>query len=699
MHYLFKLDKELLGLRRIELDATCKRLFAGRDSVELDNGEQRRAFTIDWTDGLLSGRGIAGFFNILPDGRMFIEPTGDGAFRIKPPETDFPGADTPRAAEVLAQMSLYSPGDGAWFDAYQNAVQFACAGRRRELICLSQLGRIEKYQFQIETAMRVFHDFRGRAILADEVGLGKTVEAGIIMTEYIMRRLVRKILILTPASLVDQWYYEMKTLFNQDFVRADDPDFKRGGARSWAEQHKVIASLSLAKRKGIGETVTAISYDLVIVDEAHHLKNRKSVAWQFVNALNKKYMLLLSATPVQNSLEELYNLITLIRPGQLRTFSYFKKNFIADKAGLEIRNKSRLKDLLSSAMIRNRRSMVDLKFTRRFANTICIKAAGLEKELYDGVSGFIRGEYRTWQNAPSETQFGSPSETQLDSLSDSLSETQIDAAAPAARAANIFTRFALKTLQERMGSSAYAAVQSMRSLLDGGKLNGRAYEQIAGFYETAGELAKTPSAKMTALSGILRDFGRPMLVFTKYRATQETLAAYLRQEGFSTAEFHGGMRRAEKEEQINRFRRGARVLVSTETGGEGRNLQFCNGLINFDIPWNPMAIEQRIGRIHRIGQERDVYVFNLCSEDTVEYYMLRVLDRKINMFELAVGEMDMILGELTDEQDFSEMIMDSWARSDSGEQMEREMEILGEILIENKYHLDRVKAIDDDLFS
>jgi len=155
----------------------------------------------------------------------------------------------------------------------------------------------------------------------------------------------------------------------------------------------------------------------------------------------------------------------------------------------------------------------------------------------------------------------------------------------------------------------------------------------------------------------------------------------------------------EKEEQINRFRRGARVLVSTETGGEGRNLQFCNGLINFDIPWNPMAIEQRIGRIHRIGQERDVYVFNLCSEDTVEYYMLRVLDRKINMFELAVGEMDMILGELTDEQDFSEMIMDSWARSDSGEQMEREMEILGEILIENKYHLDRVKAIDDDLFS
>ena len=661
MRYLFKLDKELLSLRRVELDATCRRLFSGRDSVELVCGGLRRAFTIDWTDGLLSGRGILGFFNALPGGRLFIEPLEDGAFEITPPENRFADIGAPRAVDVLTQMAQYRAGNDAWFGAYHNAIQFISAGRRQELICLNQLGRIEKYQYQIDTAMRVFNDFRGRAILADEVGLGKTVEAGIVLSEYIMRGLVRKVLILTPASLVDQWYYEMKTLFNQDFIRADDPAFKQGGAASWSEQRKVIASLSLAKRKGVGEHITSIAYDMIIVDEAHHLKNRKSVAWQFVNALSKKYMLLLSATPVQNSLEELYNLITLIRPGQLRTYSYFKKNFIADREGLEVRNKSRLKELLAGAMIRNRRSMVDVKFTKRFATTQYIKSRGDENKLYEDVSGFVRREYLYGEGG--------------------------------------LTHMALKNLQERMGSCAYAASQSMLSLLEGDRLDDRTREMVVGYYEAARNLAAgEPSAKMVELSGIIRDFGGQMLVFTKYRATQEVLADYLRREGYAVAEFHGGMRRAEKEAQIQRFRDGAKVLVSTETGGEGRNLQFCNGLVNFDLPWNPMAIEQRIGRIHRIGQERDVYVYNLCAEDTVEYYILRVLDRKINMFELAVGEMDMILGDLGEEQDFSEIVMETWARSETGEQMERDMEALGERLLDNKRLLERIKSMDEDLF-
>jgi len=159
------------------------------------------------------------------------------------------------------------------------------------------------------------------------------------------------------------------------------------------------------------------------------------------------------------------------------------------------------------------------------------------------------------------------------------------------------------------------------------------------------------------------------------------------------------MRRSEKEDQIGKFRNGARVLVSTETGGEGRNLQFCHGMINFDLPWNPMAIEQRIGRIHRIGQERDVYVYNLCSTDTVEQYILRILDKKINMFELAVGEMDMVLGDFDETADFSDMVMDSWMRSENGDQMEQEMEALGERLLQNKHQLERVKSIDNELFA
>ena len=659
MRYLFSLKKELLELQLIEMDNTLSQLFAGRNTVELVHNKQRRAFLLDWNEGLLSGRGILGFFRNIPEGRIFIEPLDDGAYELIPPEVSFPGVSLSRDAEVLARMAVMESDSAPWFNLYQNAIQFKVAGWRENLICLNQLKNIDKYQYQIDTVLRVFNDFRGRAILADEVGLGKTVEAGMAMTEYIMRGLVKNVLILTPASLVDQWYFEMKSLFNQDFIRSDDPKFKRGGADSWRNYRKVIASLSAAKRKGTSEHITAIPYDMVIVDEAHHLKNRKSVAWQFVNSLNKKYMLLLSATPVQNSLEELYNLITLIRPGQLKTYVYFKKNFIADKMGLEVKDRSRLKELLSGAVIRNRRSAVDIKFTKRFAKTLYLKTSGAEKALYDDVSAFVREEY----------------------------------------ADGSFTRFSLKNLQERLGSCSFAAAQSIKSLLDGKELEFEARTRISGFYEKAVASAKEPSPKMIALARLLHDFGDQMIVFTKYRATLEALVAYLGKEGFETAEFPGGMRRAEKEGQIRKFQAGARVLVSTETGGEGRNLQFCNGLVNFDLPWNPMAIEQRIGRIHRIGQERDVYVFNLCAEDTVEHYILQILDRKINMFELAVGEVDMILGDLEEKTDFSEMVMNFWTKSETSEEMEREMDALGELMLDNKRRLERIKTVDDALFA
>src|SRR5699024_8652271 len=152
---------------------------------------------------------------------------------------------------------------------------------------------------------------------SDEVGLGKTVEAGMAMLEYIMRGLARRIMILVPPSLVEQWENEMKRKFNQDFVRADQPEFKKMGAKAWGHYQKIIASIDTAKLKHHREAINENYYDLVIVDEAHHLKNRRTLKWQFVNGLNKKYIFLLTATPVQNHLEELYNLITLLKPGQL----------------------------------------------------------------------------------------------------------------------------------------------------------------------------------------------------------------------------------------------------------------------------------------------------------------------------------------------------------------------------------------------
>ena len=654
--YIFNLDKELLSLRYIGMDSVCKRLFSGKDSVSLAHAGETREFNIDWNDEVLSGRGIVGFFKDIPAGNMYINEDESGSFTISPPEKNFDASG--RDLDVMNQMSAFVACSPSWMNVYQGASEIKNSGRREGLICLNHLGRIKKFGYQIDTVTRIFNDFRGRAILADEVGLGKTIEAGIAMTEYIMRGLVRNILILTPASLVDQWYTEMKVLFNQDFIRSDDPEFKKDGHKAWGKHRKIIASISGAKRKGVSEHIIANTYDMVIVDEAHHLKNRKSIAWQFVNSLNKKYMLLLSATPVQNSLEELYNLITLIRPGQLKTYSYFKKNFIADKSGLEVKNKDKLKELMASAMIRNRRSQVDIKFTKRFATTRSLNSTEDEKALYDDISSFVRREY----------------------------------------ASGSLSKMALKNIQERIGSCPHAAALSIEALLNNDKLSNAAHGQMTMFHKASSKLAQEPSVKMTELAKLLKDFDAPMLVFTKYRTTLDALGKFLRQCDFDVAEFHGSMRRAEKEAQIQRFRDGAKVLLSTETGGEGRNLQFCNGLVNFDLPWNPMAIEQRIGRIHRIGQEQDVYVFNLCALDTVEHHILQVLDKKINMFELAVGEVDMILGDMQEEQDFSEMVMDYWVRSKNSDDMYRDMDLLGERLLLNKQHLEQVKKLDDSLF-
>jgi SNF2 family DNA or RNA helicase len=157
--------------------------------------------------------------------------------------------------------------------------------------------------------------------------LGKTIEAGLIAMEYLLRGLVRRILILTPPSLVEQWQLEMHSKFNLDFIAYDSDSF-RARSNPWADYPLIIASLDTAKRTPHREMVIDASYDLVIVDEAHHLKNQRTQAYQLVAQLKKKYILLLTATPVENELEELFNLINLLAPGQLETATSFKRKYI-----------------------------------------------------------------------------------------------------------------------------------------------------------------------------------------------------------------------------------------------------------------------------------------------------------------------------------------------------------------------------------
>jgi SNF2 family DNA or RNA helicase len=167
--------------------------------------------------------------------------------------------------------------------------------------------------------------------------------------------------------------------------------------------------------------------------------------------------------------------------------------------------------------------------------------------------------------------------------------------------------------------------------------------------------------KEAALLNLLRrNADEKKLVFVQSRETLEHLAVRLETEGIGHARFDGSMSGPDKDAAIAAFREHCSVLLCTQSGGEGRNIQFCNTLINFDVPWNPMAIEQRIGRIDRIGQTREVFVFNLVAPGTIEEKVLGLLEEKISMFELVVGEIGAIIGNVEEERDFPDLVLDAW---------------------------------------
>ena len=205
------------------------------------------------------------------------------------------------------------------FDLALRAARLATHAGFDRLIALPMVRDMELLEHQIRTAKTVLRRFRGRALLCDEVGLGKTIEAGLILAELALRGLVRSVLVLVPPSLIEQWQGEMRRKFALELTSHDDPAFRERGAGAWGEFDRVIASIHTAKREPHRSAILAREWDMVIVDEAHHLRNRNTQAWKLASELRKQFILLLTATPVQNNLEELFNLVTLLEPGLLST--------------------------------------------------------------------------------------------------------------------------------------------------------------------------------------------------------------------------------------------------------------------------------------------------------------------------------------------------------------------------------------------
>ena len=292
-------------------------------------------------------------------------------------------------APLLAAMQKPPDSDGGWHGLRERFAHLGLAQGFDELLCLPHLRGIETFWYQVETVRKVLKQFRGRVLLADEVGLGKTVEAGMVLKEYLLRGIIDGVLVLVPASLVGQWREELETKFDISCATTQDALLRSDPGRFWNHKY-LIASLALARRSEHAARLIGRSFDLVIVDEAHHLRDRSSQSYKLVDALNKRFLLLLSATPVQNDLTELYNVLTLLKPGIFKTLKEFRAAYMTPGKPRQPANPERLRALMRDAMVRNTRAVVALKLPRRHAVTIRVDGAEGERAAYQELATAAR---------------------------------------------------------------------------------------------------------------------------------------------------------------------------------------------------------------------------------------------------------------------------------------------------------------------
>jgi superfamily II DNA or RNA helicase len=534
------------------------------------------------------------------------------------------------------------------------AEELAARRGATELQAFDMVRDVIRYPHQEKAARLAIEDMRGRALLADEVGLGKTIEAGIILSEYVLRGLVRRALVLVPASLQRQWRDELRLKFGLKF------HIRRRGER-FRGYPFLITTLDTARVGKNQKEILEQNYDLVIVDEAHRLKNHRTLSYDFASALASRRLLLLTATPVHNDLRELYNLVTLLRPGALGTFSAFRRQFVARGDRRQPKNTPELARRLGQVMVRTRREDTKIPFPQRTAETAIIEPTDEERALYEDVTRFVRAGYND----------------------------------PKLKKAASGWHLTLQVLQKEVGSSARAAVRTLEKVAE------RCPAEAAR--AEARELARRAdalraSSKLAHVTELIDGTDDKVIIFTQFRGTLRYITEALTEREVDVSTFYGGMTDTQREEAVRRFRDEARVLVSTDAGGEGRNLQFCRRVVNFDLPWNPMKIEQRIGRVHRLGQEREVFVHNCSANRTVEAHVLTILQDKLNMFELVVGELDLILGNYPESPAIEDTVFKLWASTEDDDEIERGFYRLGEELALARERYEHIRELDRQIF-
>ena len=570
-----------------------------------------------------------------------------------PPPT-YPRAPLPPVAVRLecpaleVQETALAASDLSGYSLRERAALWWVSNQSDDLLCLPHC-RIERLEYQLRTALRVLGPLRGRALLSDEVGLGKTIEAGLVIKELLTRGMVKRFLVLTVPSLVDQWEEELADKFGLQAVTTNQVTARADPEQFWQGNPAIVASLHTLKQAAQLEVARQVTWDILVVDEAHYLRSRDSQAWQAVNALPRHYLLLLTATPVQNSLEELYNLVTLLQPGQLPSPKEFRARFVDPKRPRQPREPEELRRLLGQVMIRNTRSNAGINLPPRRAETVMFQPT--EEE---------RGFWQSW-----ETEF----RQHLGSL-------------PASQA-SLWGRLVLQA----MGSSPAAWR---------GALARFPKQTAASQWIERAPLEQSWKTKCDLLLPLTRAEGG-VVIFTQFLETQAALARLLEASGTPTFVINGNTPPAKRQPITEEFHARAGALLLTHSGTEGRNLQFCHRLVNFDLPWNPMELEQRIGRLHRLGQKQPVRIFNFVQQGTLQQHLLDILQEKLNLFELVVGETGLVLGDRFSTDEFAEEVLRRWRESEG--RVAEAMQELGNELASARNHYNEVKELDETLFA
>jgi ERCC4-related helicase len=569
--------------------------------------------------------------------------------------------------------------------------------------------KVDLNPHQIEAALFAFQSPLSKgAVLADEVGLGKTIEAGILISQFWATE-KRKLLIICPSSLRKQWEQELAEKFHlpSEIFEAKrfNELFKAGKRNPFNSNKIVICSFHFAKNKA--DYIQLVDWDLVIIDEAHRLRNvykpANVIGRAIKDAIYLRKKILLTATPLQNHLMELYGLVSIIDENVFGSSDSFRSQFTRIDDHLDYTD---LKDRIAPVVKRTLRRQVQeyIRYTKRIPLTVTFEPSPQEQELYNQVSTYLQRDllYALPHNqrhlltliirkllASSSFAIGAT----LDKLILRLEKVLNTQAPEVLWEQNIFED--VDEVGDIIDEWDYDTQESMPSLLSLEEANEIKNElnELKQYRNLA--LSIEHNAKGEKLFGALQQgfeklselgAARKAIIFTESRRTQEYLFNLFQQTDFKNKViyFNGsnndefskkiyrswlsrfkytdrcsGSKSADTRQAIvDYFRDEAEIMIATEAAAEGINLQFCSMVINYDLPWNPQRIEQRIGRCHRYGQKHDVVVVNFLNADNAaDQRVYELLDQKFNLFSGVFGTSDDVLGALESGVDFEKAIV------------------------------------------